>query len=128
MSCTMQPAAAPLAPAGQLTNSTASPSTADLTANGQQTRKRGREQAHSSPLRSLLEQIRRLKLPSIDAATADELLAPFIKQALQYDIEGTLLAIVSQFGWQADGFTTGVDLGSLSLLLQVSLRQLKGTS
>jgi hypothetical protein len=61
-----------------------------------------------------------LKLPSIDAATADELLAPFIKQALQFDTAGTLLAIVRQFGWQADGFTTGVDLGSFSLLLQVS--------
>lgn len=121
MSCIMQPAAAPLAHTAQLTGSIASPSTADPSSVcGPHTRKRGREQAHSSPLRSLLEQIRRLKLPSIDAATADELLAPFIKQALQFDIEGTLLAIVRQFGWQADGFTTGVDLGSFSLLLQVS--------
>ncbi|KAF6263903.1 kinase-like domain-containing protein [Scenedesmus sp. NREL 46B-D3] len=119
MSCIMQPAAAPLAHTAQLTGSIASPSTADPSSvSGPHTRKRGREQAHSSPLRSLLEQIRRLKLPSIDAATADELLAPFIKQALQFDIEGTLLAIVRQFGWQADGFTTGVDLGSFSLLLQ----------
>ncbi|WIA34068.1 hypothetical protein OEZ86_012446 [Tetradesmus obliquus] len=115
----MQPAACqPLAQTVPLTSSTASPSTADPNASGSHTRKRGREQANSSPLRSLLEQIRRLKLPSIDAATADELLAPFIKQALQFDTEGTLLAIVKQFGWQADGFTTGVDLGSFSLLLQ----------
>lgn len=95
------------------------PASNDACVSGQN-RKRGRAEQASSPLRSLLEQIRRLKLPSIDAATADQLLAPFCKAALQFDSEGMLLAILQQFGWEAGGFTKGVDLGSFSLLLQVT--------
>lgn len=82
--------------------------------------KRGREtQPSSSPLARLLEQIRRIKLPSVDADTANRLLGPFIREALKYDERGTLLAIVQQFGWQAGGeFSQAIDLGSFSLLLQ----------
>jgi hypothetical protein len=62
-----------------------------------------------------------LKLPSIDAATANRLLGPFVKEALKFDDRGTLLAIVQQFGWDPNGdFTRALDLGSFSLLLQVS--------
>jgi hypothetical protein len=84
--------------------------------------KRGRPEASpsSSPISRLLEQIRRLKLPSIDAATANRLLGPFVKEALKFDDHGTLLAIVQQFGWDPNGeFTRALDLGSFSLLLQV---------
>eukprot|EP00879_Flechtneria_rotunda_P030541 GHRR01033185.1.p1 GENE.GHRR01033185.1~~GHRR01033185.1.p1 ORF type:complete len:416 (+),score=103.73 GHRR01033185.1:575-1822(+) len=81
--------------------------------------KRGREASESSPLGRLLEQIRRLKLPAIDAETANELIGPFLREALKYDdSKGTLFAIVQQFGWEAAGFSKGVDLGSFSLLLQ----------
>jgi hypothetical protein len=88
--------------------------------------KRAREAAggapshHHHPLATLLEQIRRLKLPSVDPDTANRLLGPFIREALRLDERGTLLAIVQQFGWQAGGeFTQAIDLGSFSLLLQV---------
>lgn len=92
--------------------------------------KRGRETPSSSPLARLLEQIRRLKLPSVDAATANRLLGPFVKEALRFDERGTLLAIVQQFGWQAGGqdFTQPIDLGSFSLLLQVCMIQLCTTA
>jgi hypothetical protein len=83
-------------------------------------RKRGRA-AEASPLGRLLEQIRRLKLPCVDAATANQLLGPFIREALKYDDgKGTLLAIVQQFGWETGTFSQDLDLGSFSLLLQVS--------
>lgn len=89
--------------------------------------KRSREQpaaaaAEEQPLAALLEQIRRLKLPSLcDAATANRLLAPFVQEALRLDERGTLLAIVQQFGWEGGSgeFSKAIDLGSLSLLLQV---------
>eukprot|EP00775_Hariotina_reticulata_P006093 gene6093-6331_t len=52
-------------------------------------------------------------------ATANQLLGPFIREALKYDDgKGTLLAIVQQFGWEAGVFSQGLDLGSFSLLLQ----------
>jgi hypothetical protein len=77
--------------------------------------------ASPSPLARLLEQIRRLKLPSVDAGTANRLLGPFVREALKYDERGSLMAIVEQFSWQARGeaFTQAIDLGSFSLLLQV---------
>lgn len=85
--------------------------------------KRSRE-PEEQPLAALLEQIRRLKLPSLcDAATANRLLAPFVQEALKLDERGTLLGIVQQFGWEgASGeFIKPIDLGSLSLLLQARL-------
>lgn len=85
---------------------------------GPSSRKRGRE-VSGSPLQCLLEQIRRLKLPSVDAATANELLAPFVRDALRHDDKGALASIVAQFGWAGDSFCRAVDLGGLSLLLQV---------
>lgn len=118
------------------------------TGSDQQSRKRSREAPESSPLGRLLEQIRRLKLPCVDAATANRLLGPFLAQALKFDDgkgagtapgrrwlartvgarrrglpprlpAGTLLGIVQQFGWENGSFCKGVDLGSFSLLLQV---------
>lgn len=97
--------------------------------------KRGREHQpapspSNSPLAALLEQIRRLKLPSVDSSTANRLLGPFVREALKFDERGTLLAIVQQFGWEdtpaggsssAAGFTRALDLGSFSLLLQVRM-------
>lgn len=96
--------------------------------------KRGRE-PEEQPIFGLLEQIRRLKLPCVDAATANKLLGPFVREALKFDERDTLLAIVAQFGWQEaqqggpgaagpsssppGGFDRALDLGSFSLLLQV---------
>jgi hypothetical protein len=84
-------------------------------------------------------------VPTVDAATANRLLGPFVREALKFDERGTLLGIVEQFGWQAAAGTAGtaaagasgddkgavgsgaatgefsraLDLGSFSLLLQV---------
>lgn len=75
----------------------------------------------TSPLQSLLEQIRRLKLPSIDQATANSLLRPWLLKALEQDDKGTLLEAMQPFGWSDGGFSRSVDLGMLSLVLQVVL-------
>lgn len=85
-----------------------------------QSRKRTREGSdNTSPLQSLLEQIRRLKLPSIDQATANRLLKPWLLKALEQDDKGTLLEAIQPFGWSSTGFSKTVDLGMLSLVLQV---------
>jgi hypothetical protein len=55
--------------------------------------------AEQQPCSALLEQIRRLKLPAVDAATANRLLGPFVREALKFDERSTLLGIVQQFGW-----------------------------
>lgn len=84
-----------------------------------QSRKRSREvPGTTSPLQSLLEQIRRLKLPSIDQATANSLLKPWLLKALEHDDKGTLLEAIQPFGWSSTGFSKTVDLGMLSLVLQ----------
>eukprot|EP00878_Enallax_costatus_P034284 GHUV01038005.1.p1 GENE.GHUV01038005.1~~GHUV01038005.1.p1 ORF type:complete len:206 (-),score=26.82 GHUV01038005.1:132-749(-) len=90
--------------------------------NNDQSRKRSREVSDTtSPLQSLLEQIRRLKLPSIDQATANSLLRPWLLKALEQDDKGTLLEAIQPFGWSSAGFSKTVDLGMLSLVLQVSV-------
>lgn len=110
------------------------------------TLKRARTDPKPLCLQLLLEQVKRLKIPSCDCATANRLLGPFVREALKFDDErGTLLTIVEQFGWQAQPDTvrladTGaagaagagagsvaaagefcrtLDLGSFSLGLQV---------
>ena len=72
-----------------------------------------------SPLGRLLEQIKRLKLPFLERDTANKVLAPFLKDALERDdTSGSLLGIVQQFGWNGVGFTGPVDLFTLSTALQ----------
>jgi serine/threonine protein kinase len=55
----------------------------------------------------------------LDRDTANKVLGPFLRDALERDdSSGSLLGIVQQFGWDGVGFTGPVDLFSLSTALQ----------
>jgi hypothetical protein len=86
---------------------------------GRHARKRSRDGCTESSLGRLLEQIKRLKLPTIDREFANRMLAPFVREALtQVDTNGTLLGIIRLHGWDTSGFVGPVDLFSLSTAVQ----------
>jgi len=80
------------------------------------TRKRGRETG-GSPLSRLLDQLKRLRVPSISPEEANALLGPLVLDCLKLCNDSTLTDILRNFGWQGDAFTTPVNLFGLSTAL-----------
>ena len=80
-------------------------------------RKRGREATGTSPLSRLLDQLRRLKLPSISGEDANLLLGPLVLDCLKLCNDSTLTEILCSFGWQDEAFTGPVNLFGLATAL-----------
>lgn len=85
-------------------------------AGGQSGRKRGRDPS-TSPLSRLLDQLKRLRVPSIGPDEANRLLGPLVLDCLAVCNDSSLSDILSSFGWQGAGFTTTVNLFGLSTAL-----------
>ena len=83
---------------------------------GQSGRKRGRDTA-TSPLSRLLDQLKRLRVPSIGPEEANALLGPLVLDCLGGCNDSSLADILASFGWQGGGFTTTVNLFGLSTAL-----------
>lgn len=91
-------------------------------------RKRGRGAAESgsSPLQLLLEQLRRLKLPAIDAQQANALLAPLVRDCLRVcgaggsGSDNSLLEILYTFGWREEAPGGGAFTGQSVSLFQLA--------
>jgi hypothetical protein len=81
------------------------------------TRKRGREAVGDSPLSRLLDQLKRLRVPSISPEEANALLGPLVLDCLKLCNDSTLTDILWNFGWQGDAFTTPVNLFGLATAL-----------
>jgi len=48
-------------------------------------RKRGRDAENAPPLTRLIAQLRRLRVPAVDVDAANQLVAPFVREALRFD-------------------------------------------
>lgn len=83
---------------------------------GQSGRKRGRDST-TSPLSRLLDQLKRLRVPSIGPDEANALLGPLVLDCLAACNDSSLSDILSSFGWQGNGFTATVNLFGLSTAL-----------
>jgi hypothetical protein len=81
------------------------------------TRKRTRSQDGTSPLTRLLDQLKRLRVPSIPAEEANALLGPLVLDCLKLCNDSSLADILWNFGWQGNAFTAPVNLFGLSTAL-----------
>ncbi len=87
---------------------------------------RKRNRGSDSPLSVLIDALKRSQLPTIEPAQANSLLAGYVREALRHDdAKGTLLALVTLYGWEGSTgcFNRRVDLFGLQTALQVSMFQ-----
>jgi hypothetical protein len=81
--------------------------------------KRGRDASIAQPagLSRLLEQLKRLRVPSISSEEANALLGPLVLDCLKLCSDSTLGDILWNFGWRGEAFTSPVNLFGLSTAL-----------